>query len=96
MWNLLLVFAVIGLLAGAAARVLYPGRRPSRILGTMAIGMFGALGGGMISWSWWPPVSGEFHSGNLVMSIVGAMMVIVIWAGVVYKRSLTGPRNTLP
>jgi len=89
MWNLL-VFAVIGLLTGAAARLLYPGRQSMHILGTMLIGMFGAVSGGMISWIWWPAVDGTFHTGNLVVSLLGAMMVIVLWAGVVYKRSLRG------
>jgi hypothetical protein len=50
MWNLL-VFAIIGLLVGAASRLLYPGRRSTHILGTMLIGMIGAVVGGMISWS---------------------------------------------
>ena len=93
MWNLV-VFAVIGLLAGAAARLLYPGRRPTRILGTMILGMIGAVGGGMISWSRWPNVAAEFHSGNLILSILGAMIVIVLWAGVSYTRRLSGYRNT--
>jgi len=89
MWNLL-VFAVIGLLAGAAARLLYPGRQSTHILGTMLIGMIGAVAGGMFSWIWWPAVAGEFHTGNLVVSVLGAAMVIVLWAGVAYKRSLRG------
>jgi uncharacterized membrane protein YeaQ/YmgE (transglycosylase-associated protein family) len=93
MWNLL-VFAVIGLLTGAAARLLYPGRRSTHILGTMLIGMIGAVVGGMISWSWWPAVDGEFHTGNLILSVLGAMTVIVLWAGVAYKRSLSGYRAT--
>ena len=93
MWNLL-VFAVIGLLTGAAARLLYPGRQSTHILGTMLIGMIGAVVGGMISWSWWPAVDGEFHTGNLILSALGAMMVIVLWAGVASKRSLRGYRNT--
>jgi len=88
-WNLL-VFAVIGLLTGAAARLLYPGRRSLHVLGTMLIGTIGAVIGGAISWSWWPVVDGEFHTGNLVLSMLGAMMVIVLWAGVAYKRSLRG------
>lgn len=92
MWNLL-VFAVIGLLTGAAARLLYPGRRSMHILGTMIIGVIGAVGGGMISWSWWPDVDGEFHTGNLMMSFVGAMTMIVLWAFVSYKRSLRGYVN---
>jgi len=92
MWNLL-VFAVIGMFAGAAARLLYPGRRPTRIAGTMLIGLIGAVCGGMISWSRWPNVDGEFHSGNLIMSIVGSMIAIALWAGVAYKRSLSGYRT---
>lgn len=89
MWNIL-VFAVIGLLAGAAARLLYPGRRSMHILGTMFIGMVGAVVGGMMSWSWWPAVDNEFQTGNLIMSVLGAMLAIALWAGVAYKRNLRG------
>ena len=38
MWNLL-VFAALGLLTGAAARLLYPDRRTTHILGSMLIGV---------------------------------------------------------
>jgi uncharacterized membrane protein YeaQ/YmgE (transglycosylase-associated protein family) len=93
MWNLL-VFAVIGLLTGAAARLLYPGRRFTRILGTMLIGILGALVGGMISWSWWPAVDGEFHTGNLILPVLGAIIGIALWAGVAYQRSISGYRST--
>ena len=90
----LIVFAVIGLLIGAAARLLYPGRRSMHILGTMLIGMIGAVGGGMMSWMWWPAVDGQFHTGNLILAVLGATIVIVLWAGVAYQRSLRGFRNT--
>jgi uncharacterized membrane protein YeaQ/YmgE (transglycosylase-associated protein family) len=93
MWNLL-VFAVIGLLAGTAARMLYPGRQPMRILGTMVLGIIGALVGGMISYIYWPAVDDEFHSGNLLVSILGAMIVIAFSAGVAYARRLNGYRTT--
>jgi uncharacterized membrane protein YeaQ/YmgE (transglycosylase-associated protein family) len=92
----LLVFALIGLLAATAARMLYPGRQPMRILGTMALGVGGALAGGMISWGYWPAVDGQFQSGNLLLSLLGAMAVIVLWAAVAYARSVSGSRNTSP
>jgi uncharacterized membrane protein YeaQ/YmgE (transglycosylase-associated protein family) len=92
MWNLL-VFVVIGLLTGAAARLLYPGRRATHILGTMLLGMVGAVVGGMISWIWWPEVDAEFNTGNLILSVLGAMMVILLWAAVAYRRSLIGFTN---
>jgi len=95
MWNFL-VFALIGLLTGTAARMLYPGRQPLRILGTLALGMAGSLAGGMISWIYWPAVDDQFHSGNLLLSVLGAMIVIVFSAGVAYARSLSDSRNTAP
>ncbi len=60
----------------------------------MLIGIIGAVVGGMISWSWWPVVDGEFQTGNLILSVLGAMIVIALWAGVAYMRSLSGYRTT--
>jgi uncharacterized membrane protein YeaQ/YmgE (transglycosylase-associated protein family) len=90
----LVVFAVIGLLSGAAARLLYPGRQPTRVIGTMLVGAFGATVGGMISWTWWPGAEREFHTGNLIMSVLGGLIAIAIWSGVAYLRSLRGYRST--
>lgn len=90
----LLVFAVIGLLAGTAARLLYPGREPMRILGTLVLGMAGALAGGLISYSFWPAVEDQFQVGNLVLSILGAAVAIVFWAGVAYARSISASQVT--
>jgi len=87
MWNLL-VFATIGLLMGAAARVLYPDRRSMHIVGTMLVGLIGAAAGGMLSWLWWPDVDHEFQTGNLIVSALGAVAAIAIWAGVSYQRRL--------
>jgi uncharacterized membrane protein YeaQ/YmgE (transglycosylase-associated protein family) len=55
MWNIV-VFAAIGLLAGGAARTLYPGRQLTKILGTMVLGALGGVIGGMISWGSWSEV----------------------------------------
>src|SRR5438270_12644013 len=77
------------LVAGAAARTFYPERQTMRALGTMALGMVGALGGGMLSWSYWPEVEGQFASGNLLLSFLGATLVIVFSAAVAYARRLT-------
>lgn len=90
----LLVFAVIGCLVGAAARLLYPGRRPLRVLGTMLIGMGGALGGGILSWGYWPFVDGQFQSGNLIVSCLGAMLMLTLSASLVYVRRLKGYTTT--
>ena len=90
----LIVFAMIGLLAGAAARILYPGRQPGQILLTMLLGMGGAVAGGMISWTMWPAVEGQFQSGNLFWSLLGAMILLTFWAAIAYARSVSGSRTT--
>ncbi len=89
-----LVFAAIGLLAGAAARVLYPGRQLTHVVGTMLVGVGGAVAGGVISWMWWPAVDGDFQTGNLIVSALGAVTVIVFGAGIAYQRRLRGARST--
>lgn len=87
MWNLV-VFALIGIFAGGAARLFYPGRQALRILGTMLLGMVGSLLGGMLSWVYWPEVDGQFSSGALLLSILGAVFVLVFWASVSYARRI--------
>jgi len=88
-WNLV-VFALIGLFAGAAARLFYPNRAPMKSLGTVVLGMTGATLGGMLSWSIWQGVEGNIHFGALLFSLVGAILALLIWPGVTYARSISG------
>lgn len=72
---------VAGLIIGAIARLLMPGRQPMGILLTMALGIVGALVGGGISWMIWgdpgEPFSSRAWPGYL-LSILGAFLVL--WA----------------
>ncbi len=86
----LLIFAVIGLFVGGAARLFYPGRQPTKILGTLVLGMIGAVLAGLITWTVWPAVDGEIHSWALLVSLLGAVAVVVSWAGWSYARSVSG------
>ena len=92
MWDIL-VFAMIGLLAGTAARIFYPGRQPLHILGSMLLGMAGAVVGGMISWISWPSVEGAFPTESLILSFFGAVTLLMIWAVVSYGRRIGGART---
>jgi uncharacterized membrane protein YeaQ/YmgE (transglycosylase-associated protein family) len=84
----ILAFALIGLLAGVAARNFYPGRHAMRALGTWVLGVIGAVGGGLLSWAYWPAVESHFYLGNLLMAFLGAVFAIVFSAGVAYARRL--------
>jgi uncharacterized membrane protein YeaQ/YmgE (transglycosylase-associated protein family) len=84
------IFAVIGLFVGGAARLFYPGRQPMQILGSLALGMVGSVLAGLLSWAFWPVVEGQVQAQALLMSFLGAVLVLVAGAGVAYARSLSG------
>jgi len=86
----LVIFAVIGLCAGGAARLFYPGRQPMKILGTLVLGMVGAVLAGMLSWAIWPVVEGEIQSLALLTSFLGAALLLVFWPVWAYARSVSG------
>lgn len=88
----LVVFAVIGLFVGAAARLFYPGREPMRIVATLALGMVCAVLGGLLSWTFWPEVDNQFSLGGLLMSVIAAVLGVMSWAIVAYARSVSGHR----
>ncbi len=81
-----LVFAVIGLLTGSAVRLICPGRQWVHVLGTVFVAGIGAVVGGALSWNWWPAEVGLFHTGNLVLSMLGAAIAILLWVGIGFQR----------
>ena len=70
---------IIGLIAGALARLIMPGRDPMGIIATIILGIIGSVVGGLISWAIWGSNNGRFHPGGIVLSIIGAVIVLWIW-----------------
>jgi len=84
---------IIGLVAGALARLLVPGRQPMGMFITMVLGLIGSLVGGMISALLFgqDPMQPGFHVGGLVMSTIGAILALVIYLRLA-NRSEAPPR----
>ena len=72
---------IIGLIAGALARLIMPGRDAMGWLATMLLGIVGSIIGGLISWAIWGPETeaGGFRPAGLLLSILGAIVVLWIW-----------------
>jgi len=71
---------VIGLVAGLLARLLMPGKDAMGLLATLVLGVVGSVLGGVISWAIWGASSGNtIHPSGLIMSIVGAFLVLLLW-----------------
>lgn len=88
----LIGWAVAGLIIGAIARLLVPGRQTMGLLMTMVLGIVGAFIGGAISWMIWglpqEPFSAYAWPGYL-LSILGAVVLLLI-AGAATRRSALG------
>jgi uncharacterized membrane protein YeaQ/YmgE (transglycosylase-associated protein family) len=81
-----IVFAMIGLLTGAAVRAWYPVRAPAKIAETMLLGMAGSVIGGLISWASWRTDDGQLHAAALLMSFVGGGIALLARVAVGFAR----------
>jgi uncharacterized membrane protein YeaQ/YmgE (transglycosylase-associated protein family) len=70
-------FIIFGLVVGAIAKFLMPGRDPGGLFVTAMIGMVGALVGGLIGR--YVLGRGEAYTPGWIMSIVGALILLALY-----------------
>ena len=78
----LIVFLLIGVVVGALARLLMPGPDPIGILGTLVIGVVGALVGGWLFGAIFPETEGT----DWIGAIVVAMGLLVLYRRMTLRR----------
>jgi uncharacterized membrane protein YeaQ/YmgE (transglycosylase-associated protein family) len=86
---------VIGIIAGYLGRLLLPGRDPMGFVGTVIAGILGALVGYFLFTS----VLGigdddKFDLGGIVGSIIGTMIVLLIWRAISGRNRGTSAGRT--
>jgi uncharacterized membrane protein YeaQ/YmgE (transglycosylase-associated protein family) len=76
----IIVLLIIGLIAGAVARLLVPGRDPIGVLGTILLGVAGSFSGGFVSTlvEYHTLSVHAFHATGIIWSIVGAIILLVL------------------
>jgi uncharacterized membrane protein YeaQ/YmgE (transglycosylase-associated protein family) len=77
---------VFGLIIGALAKLVMPGRDPGGIIITMLLGIAGALLGGFIGRAL--GMYGPNQAAGWVMSFIGAVILLVIYRMVVRRRAV--------
>jgi len=70
---------IIGLIAGALARLIMPGRDPMGVIATIVLGVVGSIIGGLVSMAIWRNSGDGFQPAGLILSILGAVLVLWIW-----------------
>ena len=83
----ILGWIVFGLIVGAIAKLLMPGRDPGGIIVTMVLGIVGALLGGFIGRAMGLYTDGE--PAGFIMALLGAILVLFIYRVSIGRRHRT-------
>ncbi len=82
----ILSWILLGLVAGAIAKALHPGRDPQGCIITMIIGIVGSVVGGWIATALgWGTVNG-FNLYSLLVAVGGAVLALAIYTAVTRRR----------
>lgn len=81
-------WALFGLVAGAIARLLVPGRQPIGLAMTMLLGVAGSFLGGFVGWLLIGDGGNPLQASGWIMSIIGAVVLLLAYVG--FSRRGTG------
>ena len=79
-----LLFLLFGLVVGALARLIVPGREPGGWVVSMAIGVAGAFAGGLLG-----RALGFYREGEpagFIMSLLGAIVLVIGYQAITRRR----------
>jgi uncharacterized membrane protein YeaQ/YmgE (transglycosylase-associated protein family) len=83
----IIAWIVLGLIAGAIAKFLMPGRDPGGIFVTIIIGIVGAVIGGFIGSALGVGDVTGLNLWSIVLAVVGAMVLLLIYRMVASRRT---------
>jgi uncharacterized membrane protein YeaQ/YmgE (transglycosylase-associated protein family) len=83
MISFILGLIIVGLIAGALARLLVPGKDPMGIGGTILLGIVGSFVGGFLgSLLFGGDETTTLHPAGIIGSVIGAIIVLLIYRAV--------------
>jgi len=73
-------WVITGFVIGLIARAILPGADSMGFILTTALGIAGSLVGGAIAHVIWkPPAGSKFHPAGFLLSLVGAIALLLVW-----------------
>jgi len=84
-------WVLLGLIAGAIAKLILPGDDPGGIIVTILIGIAGAIVGGLVASALDIGDLDEFFDiGTWLIAVGGSLLLLVLYRAVVGRRSMGG------
>ncbi|HTI48373.1 MAG TPA: GlsB/YeaQ/YmgE family stress response membrane protein [Casimicrobiaceae bacterium] len=81
----LIWMVIVGFIVGVLARWLYPGTIAMGFWATVVVGVIGSLIGGVIGSLLFRSRDGRFHPAGIILSIVGALVVLWVYLNYLVK-----------
>ena len=90
MVGLIISIIIVGLIAGALARLIVPGRQHLSIGMTIVLGIVGSFIGGFLGYLLFHhnAQGGFFQPSGIIGSVIGAIIALLIWSRVGGRRSV--------
>ena len=89
----LIAWLVVGLIAGALARLLVPGRDPMGFAGTLLLGLAGSIVGGLLAVVFTHKTMSDFTAAGLLGSVVGGVVILLVYRLMQPHGRITGRRG---
>lgn len=87
----ILAWIILGLIAGAIAKAIYPGHQGGGILGTLLLGIIGAFVGGslygLLTTGSLALTATGLSIGGVIVAIIGAIVALFIYYAVTRSRA---------
>jgi uncharacterized membrane protein YeaQ/YmgE (transglycosylase-associated protein family) len=88
----IIAWIVLGLIAGAIGKAIYPGRQGGGIIATMILGMFGAFIGGtlvtLLQTGTLQLTTATLSPIGLIVAVIGAIIAIFLWGLMTNRRTI--------
>lgn len=90
MLGLIIGIIIIGLIAGALARLVVPGRQHMSILMTIVLGIVGSFVGGFLGYLIFhkDAQDGLLQPAGIIGSFIGAVIVLLLWLRLGNRRTV--------
>ena len=83
----IIAWLVLGLIAGALAKLIYPGHQGGGIIATIGLGILGSIVGGFVGRSLLgASATGVLSVPGIIFAVLGAIVLIFIW-GLITRRA---------